>query len=156
MTATTRARGDTSGRMKRETPHAPRGMQPSSRTRCRVPMAPKSTVPVIPTMPNAGEAGAVVPTPADCQPEKKWCQLVVHDGSGANWPTSGRVPKKSSRVPNATTTSAITMATDALASRAQRRGADLAAEPVSARPPAQVVELVEVGVLAEGRRPRCR
>ena len=73
-------------------------------------MAPKSTVPVIPTMPNAGEAGAVVPTPADCQPEKKWCQLVVHDGSGANWPTSGRVPKKSSRVPNAITSSAITMA----------------------------------------------
>ena len=34
-------------------------------------MAPKSTVPEIPTKPKAGEAGAVVPTPGDCQPEKK-------------------------------------------------------------------------------------
>ena len=73
-------------------------------------MAPKNTVPVIPTMPNAGEAGAVVPTPAACQPETKWCQLVVHDGSGASWPTRGRVPKNRSRVPTATTTSAMTMA----------------------------------------------
>ncbi len=96
--------------MKRDTPHAPSGMQPRMRTRCNVPMAPKSTVPAIPTSPNAGDAGAVVPTPADCQPETKWCHVVVHDGSGPSWPTSGRVPKKRSRVPTAITTSATTMA----------------------------------------------
>ena len=84
MTAITRARGETRGRMKRETPHAPRGMQASSRTLCAVPMAPKRTVPVMPATPNAGEAGAVVPTPADCHPEKKWCQLAAHDGRGAS------------------------------------------------------------------------
>src|ERR1700728_1745910 len=94
MTAMTRARGDTRGRMQRETPQAPRGMQPRSRTRCNVPMAPKSTVPVIPTNPKAGDAGAVVPTPVDCQPEKKWCQLADHDVSGASCPTRGRVPEK--------------------------------------------------------------
>ena len=97
--------------MKRETPHAPRGMQARSRIRCSVPMAPKSTVPVMPTMPKAGDAGAVVPTPADCQPEKKWCQLVDHDGSGASWPTRGSVPKNRSRVPTATTRRATTTAT---------------------------------------------
>jgi len=74
-------------------------------------MAPKSTVPVSPTSPKAGEAGAVVPTPDDCQPEKKWCQLVPHDGSGASWPISGNVPKKRSRVPSAITRSAMTSAT---------------------------------------------
>ena len=95
-----RARGEASGRMKDAMPQAPTGMHASRSTRCSVPMAPKSTVPVMPTMPKAGEAGAVVPTPADCQPEKKWCQLVDHDGSGASCPTSGRVPKKSSRVPD--------------------------------------------------------
>ena len=71
MAATTRARGETSGRMKRDTPQAPDGMQPSSRTRWSVPMAPNSTVPVTPTSPKSGEAGAVVPTPACCHPEKK-------------------------------------------------------------------------------------
>ena len=71
MTATTRARGETRGRKNRETPQAPTGMQPSKRTRWSVPMAPNSTVPVTPTKPKSGEAGAVVPTPAGCQPEKK-------------------------------------------------------------------------------------
>ena len=71
MTATTRARGDTRGRRQRETPQAPRGMHPRSRTRCKVPMAPNSTVPVRPSNPKAGDAGAVVPTPDDCHPEKK-------------------------------------------------------------------------------------
>ncbi len=106
MTATTRARGPTRGRMKRDTPQAPTGMQPSSRTRCSVPMAPNSTVPVIPTNPKSGDAGAVVPTPACCQPEKKWCQAPDHEGNGANWPTRGSVPKKSSRVPSTMTSAA--------------------------------------------------
>ncbi len=151
MMVTTRARGDTSGRMKRETPQAPSGMQPRSRTRCNVPMAPKSTVPPMPTSPKAGEAGAVVPTPTDCQPEKKWCQLVDHDGSGASWPTRGRVPKKSSRVPITTTRSAMTRATARWRPVPSGARADPAAEAVPPGPPAQVVELVEVGVLAEGR-----
>ena len=111
MTATTRARGDTSGRRKRETPQAPSGMHPRSKTRCKVPMAPKRTVPLRPISPKAGEAGAVVPTPADCQPEKKWCQLVDQEGSGASCPTSGSVPKKRSRVPTAMTRNAMTTAT---------------------------------------------
>ena len=84
MVPTTRARAETRGRRNRVTPIAPTGMQPSSRTCCNVPMAPNTTVPVIPRSPKAGEAGAVVPTPADCHPEKKWCQAVVHAGSGAN------------------------------------------------------------------------
>ena len=132
MTATTRARGDSSGRMKRDTPQAPSGMQPRSRTRCSVPMAPKSTVPVRPTSPKAGEAGAVVPTPADCQPEKKWCQLVDHDGSGASCPTSGSVPKKSSRVPRAMTRSATTSATARW--RPVLSGADRTRRPKRSRP----------------------
>ena len=70
-------------------------------------MAPKSTVPVIPAMPNSGAAGAVVPTPIDCQPEKKWCHVEDHDGSGASWPTRGRVPKNRSRVPRAMMTAAM-------------------------------------------------
>ena len=113
-------------------------------------MAPKSTVPMMPTIPKAGEAGAVVPTPADCQPEKKWCQLVDHDGSGASCPTSGRVPKNSSRVPTAITTNADdhgdTRWRPVLSGAGGSGGR-------SGRAPrgAQVVELVEVGVLAEGR-----
>ena len=132
MTAMTRARGETSGRMNRETPQAPSGMQARRRIRCSVPMAPKSTVPVMPAMPNAGDAGAVVPTPADCQPEKKWCQLVDHDGSGASWPTSGRVPKNRSRVPTAITSSATTTATARC--RPVLRGAERTRRPKRSRP----------------------
>ena len=114
-------------------------------------MAPKSTVPVMPTRPKAGDAGAVVPTPADCQPEKKWCQLVDHDGSGASWPTRGRVPKNRSRVPDGDDQQRDDDGHGALAPRAERGRTDPAAEAVPAGTPAQVVELVEVGVLAEGR-----
>ena len=78
--------------------------------RCKVPMAPKRTVPLRPSSPKAGEAGAVVPTPADCQPEKKWCQLVDQEGRGASCPTSGNVPKKRSRVPTTMTKNAMTTA----------------------------------------------
>src|SRR5580700_10431923 len=120
MTAMTRARGETSGRTKRETPHAPSGMQPSSRTRCSVPMAPKSTVPVIPTMPNAGEAGAVVPTPADCQPEKKRGQLA----------DQGQRPEEEVAGPQRDHEQRDHHGHDALASGAERRRADLAAEAV--------------------------
>ena len=70
--------------MNLDRPNAPSGMQPKSRTRCSVPMAPKSAVPATPKTPKAGDAGAVVPTPMDCQPEKKWCQVVDHDGNGAS------------------------------------------------------------------------
>ena len=132
MTATTRARGETSGRRQRDTPQAPRGMHPRSRTRCNVPMAPKRTVPVRPIRPKAGEAGAVVPTPDDCQPEKKWCQLVDHDGSGASCPTSGSVPKKRSRVPTAMTTNAMTRAT--VRWRPVLSGADRTRRPKRSRP----------------------
>ena len=132
MTATTRARGDTSGFRQRDTPQAPSGMQPSRRTRCNVPMAPKNTVPVRPASPNAGEAGAVVPTPDDCQPEKKWCQLVDHDGSGASCPTSGNVPKKRSRVPMAMTTRATTSASARC--RPVLSGADRTRRPKRSRP----------------------
>ena len=132
MTAMTRARDETSGRMKRETPHAPSGTQARSRIRCSVPMAPKSTVPVMPTKPKAGDAGAVVPTPADCQPEKKWCQLVDHDGSGASWPTRGRVPKKRSRVPTAMTSRAMTTATTRW--RPVLSGAERTRRPKRSRP----------------------
>ena len=132
MTAMTRARADSRGRVNRHTPQAPAGMHPRSRTRCSVPMAPKSTVPVMPTSPKAGEAGAVVPTPADCQPEKKWCQLVDHDGSGASCPTRGRVPKKRSRVPMAMTRSAMTTATARW--RPVLSGADRTRRPKRSRP----------------------
>ena len=70
--------------MKRATPNAPKGIHPNRRARWSVPIAPKNTVPTRPNRPNAGVAGAVVPTPADCQPEKKWCQVEVHEGSGAS------------------------------------------------------------------------
>ncbi len=132
MTATTRARCDTSGFRQRDTPQAPRGMQPRMRTRCSVPMAPNKRVPVRPTSPKAGEAGAVVPTPDDCQPEKKWCQLVDHDGNGASCPTSGKVPKKRSRVPMAMTTRAMTSASARC--RPVLSGADRTRRPKRSRP----------------------
>ena len=98
-------------------------------------------------------AGAVVPTPADCQPEKKWCQVVDHEGNGASWPTSGSEPKNSSRVPTTITSSATSTATQrAGVPCSAERGADPPAEAVTAGATAQVVEVVEVGVLAE-RRP---
>src|ERR1700722_12123912 len=87
MAATTRARGDTSGRMKRESPQAPTGRQPSRSTFCTRPIDPRRTVPAMPTIPNAGVAGAVVPTPAGCHPEKKWCQSADHPKMGASCPT---------------------------------------------------------------------
>jgi hypothetical protein len=111
MVATTRARGDTNGRMKRAMPQAPSGRQPKRRTFCTSAMDPNKTVPTNPIRPYAGVAGAVVPTPADCHPEKKWCQLADHPRSGANWPTIGSDPKKSSLVPIRTTRAATKEAT---------------------------------------------
>ena len=108
MVATTRARGETRGRMKRDRPMAPTGIQPSSSTFWAVPMAPNRTVPVRPASPKAGDDGAVEPRPADCQPETKWCQVVPQLGNAASWPTRGSGPKKSSRVPSATTSAATT------------------------------------------------
>ena len=114
-------------------------------------MAPNSTVPVTPTTPKSGDAGAVVPTPTCCQPEKKWCQAPDHEGSGASWPTRGSVPKKSSRVPSAMTSAATRTASARW--RPVPSGADAhpAAEAVPTRATAKVVQLVEVGVLAEGQ-----
>ena len=54
-------------------------------------------------------------------------------------------------MPTAITASAMTMATARSAPGAERDRTDLASEAVPAGAPAQVVELVEVGVLAEGR-----
>ena len=71
MVATTRALGETSGRIRRVKPKAPRGMQPRTSTFCSRFMAPNTTVPATPIRPKAGVDGAVVPTPAGCHPEKK-------------------------------------------------------------------------------------
>ena len=114
-------------------------------------MAPNSTVPVTPTNPKSGEAGAVVPTPACCQPEKKWCQAPDHEGSGANWPTRGSVPKNSSRVPSTMTSAADQDGQGALASGAERGRSHPTAEAVPPRAATEVVQLVEVRVLAEGQ-----
>ena len=50
-------------------------MQPSTSTFWVSPIPPNSTVPTAPSTAKAGVAGAVVPTPAGCQPATKWCQV---------------------------------------------------------------------------------
>ena len=151
MAPTTLARGDTSGRMNRESPQAPRGRHPRRRTFWTRPIEPRRTVPATPTIPKAGLAGAVVPTPAACHPEKKWCQLADHPRSGASCPTIGREPKKSSRVPKATTIAATSPASARWRPVLRNDGAHLVPEPIATRTVAQIVQLVEVGVLAEGK-----
>ncbi len=63
----------------------------------------------------------------------------------------GREPKKSSRVPKATTIAATSPASARWRPVLRNDGAHLVPEPIATRTVAQIVQLVEVGVLAEGK-----
>ena len=118
--------------MKRDTPTAPSGMHPRTSTCCSVPIAPNRKVPTTPRTPKAGDAGAVVPTPADCQPDTKWCHVVDHDGKDASCPMRGIDPNSSSRVPTTTINSAT--ATASVRWRPVPRGATRTRRPKRSRP----------------------
>ena len=118
MAATTRARGETSGRMKRDSPSAPSGMQPRRRTFCTRPIDPKKTVPDEPDDPEGRRGRSGGPHSGRLPPGEE----VVPAGrparaAGPAGPTVGRDPKKSSLVPMTTTRAAMQHGDDALRGR---------------------------------------
>ena len=79
------------------------GMQAKTITFSVSPMAPSSTVPITPARARAGEAGAVVPTPAGCHPAVNWESVAHQPGKGTNWPTTGSPPPSTPLEPTTTT-----------------------------------------------------
>ena len=98
----------------------------------------------------------MVPTPAGCHPEKKWCQLADQSEQGRQLAHGGQGSEEEPPGADHHHEGGHDHGHGALAARAQERTADLATEAVTPRAVTEIVEVVEVGVLAEGRRPRCR
>ena len=150
MTATTRALDETSGRMKRETPKARRDA-PEEQDALQRAHGAEEHRPGEADEAEGRDAGAVVPTPADCQPEKKWCQLRRPRRQRSQLAHQRQRPEEQLAGPDGDDHQGDHHRHGALATGAERGGADFAPEAVPPGAASQVVELVEVGVLAEGQ-----
>ena len=151
MAATTRARGDTSGRMKREQPPGPDRETAQEEHLLHQAHRPQEDRPGDPDDPERRRGRRGGPHPGRLPSREEVVPAGRPSEQGRQLPHCREGPEEELPRAEGDHDRGHHSGQRPLASGAQQRRADLPAEPVPTRAVAEIVELVEVGVLTEGK-----